>query len=324
MTDNEAPKARRRLGRSPSFPYVNLEKAIQMAQTIEEKERGHPCVPTIALQHLGLSPKGSAGMRTLAALKSFGLYAVEGESIKLTELGNRIVNDHREYSVERDQAIKEAALSPPIYEKMWKAYKNDLPSPDSLHYTLTWEWGFNKNSVDYFVKEYKATVSFAKLDEYGKNVTGTGEIEEEGHEPDVGDYVQWVSQDAYQFPKAKRLRGFSRDGAIAFVEGENTGFPRGELERAEVPPEDLSEQNRRPLQKVNQPMDSGLYADVLGLEEGQAAIEWPRSLSSDSYYDFRDWLELLRRRAARSAGIDPEGDSQVPDSESDSERGRQE
>ena len=40
--------------------------------------------------------------------------------------------------------------------------------------------------------------------------------------------------------------------------------------------------------------------DTFTLEEGDVVIQWPASLSQESFEDFKDWLRLLERRVARS------------------------
>ena len=41
------------------------------------------------------------------------------------------------------------------------------------------------------------------------------------------------------------------------------------------------------------------------LDEGPVAISWPDTLSPASYEEFVYWLEGVKQRAARKAGIQP-------------------
>lgn len=64
----------------------------------------------------------------------------------------------------------------------------------------------------------------------------------------------------------------------------------GEIER---PPERQQQQRRRPMQ-------AGTKEDVFTLEEGQVVLQYPESLSKESFEDFESWLELVVRKAKRS------------------------
>lgn len=40
--------------------------------------------------------------------------------------------------------------------------------------------------------------------------------------------------------------------------------------------------------------------DLFSLPEGAVTVTWPGSLSPDSYQDFGDWLDILKRKIGRS------------------------
>ena len=44
----------------------------------------------------------------------------------------------------------------------------------------------------------------------------------------------------------------------------------------------------------------GMNQDVFTLEEGDVTIQWPKVLSQESFKDFEDWLELIKRKAKRA------------------------
>lgn len=50
--------------------------------------------------------------------------------------------------------------------------------------------------------------------------------------------------------------------------------------------------------------------DTFTLEEGQVLLQWPKQFSQESYEDFEDWLELIRKKAKRSIVKDVEDDEQ--------------
>ena len=46
--------------------------------------------------------------------------------------------------------------------------------------------------------------------------------------------------------------------------------------------------------------------DVFTLDEGNAVLQWPATLSLASYADLKDWLDLMLRKIERQAPADDE------------------
>ena len=44
----------------------------------------------------------------------------------------------------------------------------------------------------------------------------------------------------------------------------------------------------------------GLRQDVFSVPEGEISIQWPVSLSPESFEDVGDWLDILKRKIGRS------------------------
>jgi hypothetical protein len=173
MTENngksavDAPLKSKKM-RSPAYPGINLEIATKRAKGLFEKERRNAVAYRVAVSHWGFGEKSSGGLLSIAALKSFGLIedvqrGAGGRIIKLTDLALRIILDERPDSAQRAVLIKQAALNPKIHAALWKKYGTELPSDSSLHHELIFDFKFNENTVDEFIKEYKETIRFAGL-----------------------------------------------------------------------------------------------------------------------------------------------------------------
>ena len=148
--------------RSPSFPFIGLREALDRARAFYEAEQRNAARPETAAAHWGYSPKSSGGKQTIAALRAFGL--LEGDSlVKLSGRALRIVLDERGGSEERERLLQQAALMPPIHARLWERYGAELPSAQTLRLWLILDEGFNENSVDDFLTEYKETLELAKL-----------------------------------------------------------------------------------------------------------------------------------------------------------------
>lgn len=159
---DETGSSQRRKVRSPSFPFISLREAVDRARAFYEAEQRNAARPETAAAHWGYSPKSSGGKQTIAALRAFGL--LEGDTlVKLSGRALRILLDERQGSEERERLLKQAALLPPLHSRLWERYGADLPSAQTLRLSLILDEGFNENSVDDFLTEYKETLEFARL-----------------------------------------------------------------------------------------------------------------------------------------------------------------
>ncbi len=155
------PEPRRKV-RSPSFPFIGLREALDRARTFYEAEQRNAARPETAAAHWGYSAKSSGGKQTIAALRAFGL--LEGDvMVKLSGRALRILLDEREGSEERLRLVQQAALMPPVHARLWERYGAELPSPQTLRLSLILDEGFNENSVDDFLTEYRETLEYARL-----------------------------------------------------------------------------------------------------------------------------------------------------------------
>jgi hypothetical protein len=148
--------------RSPSFPFIGLREALDRARAFYEAEQRNAARAETAAAHWGYSAKSSGGKQTIAALRAFGL--LEGDSlVKLSGRGLRLVLDEREASEERERLLQQAALMPPVHARLWERYGAELPSAQTLRLWLILDEGFNENSVDDFLTEYRETLEYARL-----------------------------------------------------------------------------------------------------------------------------------------------------------------
>lgn len=164
--------------RSPSYPGINLERAIDRATIIYEHERKHEVAVETVCKHWGFKPKTGPATVTLAALKAFGLVDAKhgADTVKLSDRMLRIILDTREDETERRKTIQEAALNPPMHRDLWDKYRADLPSDPTLRYYLMRERGFTEIGAEQFIAQYRATVTFANL---GNGAIISSEPEEE-------------------------------------------------------------------------------------------------------------------------------------------------
>jgi hypothetical protein len=178
----------RKRERSPNYPGLSLETALERAKTLL-KEEGRNAAPVSAIvKHWGYNPKSSSGLIALAALRYFGLLDHEGTGEdrhgRLSKLALSILLDERPNSLERAEAIKTAALEPKLYGDLWREYAGHLPSDDTLRFQLRSKRGFTDTAATDFIRKFRATLTFAGLTESGSVSANDAPHDEDDDEQD--------------------------------------------------------------------------------------------------------------------------------------------
>lgn len=192
-----------------------------------------PVLISVMLPHWGFdSGKSANGMKLVAALKSYGLIGDQGlkenRKINITENGFKLLNLVKDSS-EYKEKLREAALSPEMYQYMWDTF-DELPHFDAIKSHLVVEKKFNESAVKGFLDDYKQTIDFAELSK-SDSISKEEEREEESPNIEVGDLVQWELEGVFQFEKPKVVRAIKQlDGTDwIFVEGSETGVPMNQV-----------------------------------------------------------------------------------------------
>ncbi|MPM46956.1 hypothetical protein SDC9_93663 [bioreactor metagenome] len=233
------------------------------------------------------SPTSSSASKVVAALKYFGLIELsqvaESEMVKVTDRAYRILVDTEE-SEERKQALRDAFLSPKAYKMCWDHWGVDVPQ--SARSTLIFNEGFIDSTVDGFLGNYKKSMLFAGLHGY--------EVAEK--------HVEEDRQDVSSAEKSA-----------------STNMKQLQLTH---PSSGLDDQHARQQKPMVTPSGVaqkgvGMRQEVFALAEGDVTIQWPETLSPDSFQDFEDWLAILKRKIKRSVSDQVVVKSQGSDQDGD-------
>jgi hypothetical protein len=145
--------------RSPPFPFISLEKAIERAREFETDYKKSAGRIANAMSVWGYTPKSSGGQQTIGALLAYGLFEDEGSGserkVKLTELALRILKDER--PGKREEALKEAALKPKAFSEQWLRWGSGRPPDRECISELTLERGFIEDAAKRFIRVYDDT-----------------------------------------------------------------------------------------------------------------------------------------------------------------------
>lgn len=175
MSEEQRPQQRPK-GRSPAYPAISLEKAIQRVRQLYARDKQY-AIPVSSLPEIwGYRSLNGPASLTISALKKFGLVDEEGAKserrITVTDSAVHILNHPS--SDARTEAIRDAALLPPVHRELWDAYGASLPSDANLEWRLTRERGFTETGAKEFIREWRETMEFANLDELSRPAASAG------------------------------------------------------------------------------------------------------------------------------------------------------
>jgi hypothetical protein len=297
--------------RSPNYPGLNLEEAIERVTRVYRAEHTHAVAKIAVLSDLGYTSESGRALGQLGALRAYDLLEGRGDALRVTERAVAII----EFSAEpnnatRIQALRDCALAPTIFREMFEQFGERAASDAAMRHWLIAR-DFLSKAADEVIQTYRDNLEFLRRLNVGYNTVHPLEAPTTPHPPppeiEVGDYVQWEPQGVLQFSQPKRVREVSSDGEWAFVEGSNVGVPTKELTIEEAP-RMQQEPNRSRLMteaptmtgRQHPPIAAGSRHDVFSLPEGPVTIEWPAALRPESYQDLAAWLEIVKRKIGRS------------------------
>jgi hypothetical protein len=167
MTTTNDSAVKQGKARSPAYPLVTLAGAIDLARKLwasQRKQEGHI---DSALKALGYSSRSGRAVRAISALSQYGLIDESGakdvRKVRLSDSAQDILLLN-ETDKRRQDALKKAALLPTIYAALWERYGAHLPDDALVRPFLTRDKNYNESVVDNLLKNYRATLQFAKLD----------------------------------------------------------------------------------------------------------------------------------------------------------------
>ena len=331
---NEEPVADAKIskGRSPAYPYVSLEKAVEKAERIAAAGVGRNAYPPETFYKIwGSGAQSSSSRQTMAALNHFGLVQYVGRGkerkIVLSDLARKIVMDKIPNSAARLKALQEAALEPPIYFDLWERYGPILPDDIVLATYLTMERDYNNEAVKPLIDCYRDTLRYSGLDKPDDKPDDKpesfGDVEEsKAGQFEIGDHVFWESAGQLQWREPFRISDVQKhEDGNWFLKVEGTGeyvgqggwIPMSQAIAADV--EDIGSVRRdipQPPQFLPVLPEKELGKDLIeeknSLDEGEAILICPKNLSEESVEDLEYWLRGIVRKARRRAGMVSEKD----------------
>ncbi|SRR6266568_4356404 len=150
--------------RSPNYPKLPLEQAVELAKRLYEKVGKAKIKREVAIGALGYAGVNGASLTTIATLSAYSLLELErGEGVAVSPLAIRLM--HPMNDSQRLEARRQAASNPKVFSELLSGGFQTM-AEDVLAKHLI-QSGFTPDGAVKAASVFKANVSFAKLDDPG-------------------------------------------------------------------------------------------------------------------------------------------------------------
>lgn len=294
--------------KSPSYPSVSLENALESVGKIEQDYRTTPADRADAAKLIGYSSLSGPANKALAALASYGLVERAGKGMmRVTPLARAIL--HPNSDGERTDAVIQAATTPSLFKDIMEHFDGLAVPPESGVVNFLNRAGFNPTAVPSAAKAFLAT---ARMIEQLEVSESHGDEVEDGAElnlPDekfggasIGDLIQWESRGVLQFQTPQKVRWVSDDGTHLAVEGSDTGIPMEQVTvqsaSAPVPPQ------IPPVETLSEAPSAGQRKAVFPVSEGDVTFIFPAGMTLDGIEELEAYLAVFLKKEKRVAAIE--------------------
>jgi hypothetical protein len=144
--------------RSPGYPSINLQQAIDMVEKIFLASRQNAIDREAAAKDIGYSGLTGQSAKMLADLAHFGLIEKAGKGgLRVTDAAVRII--HPRSAAERMATLNEAAYSPALYSAIQKQWPDGFVSENALRGYLM-RAGFSSAAVAPALSSFFETYRF--------------------------------------------------------------------------------------------------------------------------------------------------------------------
>ncbi|WP_217578342.1 hypothetical protein [Mesorhizobium sp. GbtcB19] len=318
---------KRKVGRSPSYPFISVQKAIEKTRALYDREGAYAAPLSSATAAWGYSAKSSGARQTLATLKYYGLIEVQGDGdarkVRVSEIARRILLDTREDDTEKKLLVRKVALSPAAHKSLYEHYPTGLASDGSVVHFLVFDLEFNKDAANELLAQFKETAKYIGLYEPDRNVDKNGDqnhnlgVEKQPPDIKVGNRIQWTSQGVDQFPQGATVLGFSADSQWVFTDQGMSGVPVSEvkvMEPSPIPlpptpptpptmPQHLFDAviNRPGLPALAVEVKKGSRKAVFPVDEGDVTLIFPENMSAEGLAELGQYLDIFLKKEQKKA-----------------------
>lgn len=142
--------------RSPNYPAISLKDAITHLNAFWPKMHSHAAPRDLVLKIMGYSSYNGASGSALSAHIKYGILEKNGENYKITALGQRIL--HPQSDKEKAEAIRSAALAPPLFTELLDNFGGMVPPSDEIIRSYLARRGFATSAIPSVIQSFRETM----------------------------------------------------------------------------------------------------------------------------------------------------------------------
>lgn len=175
--------------RSPSYPSLSLEQAIDMVGKVHKANRTNVISRETAARDMGYAGLTGRSLTVLGSLIQYGLVEKAGKGdIKVTRRAVEIL--HPVEDSHRAEAIVDAALAPALFRTLRERFPDGVPGENALRSFMV-QSNFNDVAIGPAIAAFLETNAYAeKAKESGRTGAGPGDAEHSpSHPPTKEDAV---------------------------------------------------------------------------------------------------------------------------------------
>jgi hypothetical protein len=147
--------------RSPNYPAVGLDEAVNLAQSVWGREKRSYAPPGAIVQAWGYSGMSGNARTKIAAMRKYGLLEEnDNGDLRLSDLAVHVLHNPPD-SPERLTALREAALRPELFSELQQTYPD--ASNETLRSYLITKKGFSDTGAESCIEAFRGTQEAAKL-----------------------------------------------------------------------------------------------------------------------------------------------------------------
>ena len=143
-------------GRSPNYPQLTLQDAIEKIRQVYVAEHTHKADKEVVAKTLGYSGMNGKSLMLMGTLKRYGLLEVEGDGFKVSDDAVTIL-ELTPTEPEYVEALERTAYASPLFAELRETYGDNLPSDVNLrHYLIKKK--FLPKAADDVIRIYRANL----------------------------------------------------------------------------------------------------------------------------------------------------------------------
>jgi hypothetical protein len=249
--------------RSPSVPFIGLSRALRRARTLYDRAVQAPLTIEEVAGFLGMAPKSSAVLQTVAALLAYGLAETgekaDGRRIAMTDRAVHLFMTPAPDASAQQRLLFEAALAPDLITQYAALWWEGRPADHVCIGEFTKEDGFTEPAAWRFLRIFDEAMWFVGGGATGihsprrsANAAGAGDKRRSGSGVRLGDYVRGNAGSS-RFVGPRQVVWLSDGGRILYLHGNFAAVDAADVTIVDPPPPSFSGDLADPANPVPSP-----------------------------------------------------------------------